>query len=188
MRSSSGMVAASSGARRGGRNSLAAPILNFAPPPTLKGSLAAGRPQECFCFQRRGSNPPAMTAVPEPTSASASNWTRRVIAGILGLHFLGEAGMASRGDEASELLEAIRSALKSLAPLEEAVNERLDPEHYLALAEAQETLAAAYTRADAPAIAGICAMCGQTLPGGPEARETICGYCERSFGPTDPDE
>lgn len=86
--------------------------------------------------------------------------------------------------ETAELLEAIRDALRSLATLQQAVANELDPPHYLALSDAQQTLAQAYTRAGGQRIEGFCEMCGQELVAG----ERLCGDCERSYGPTDPDD
>jgi len=97
--------------------------------------------------------------------------------------------MEARESENSEtLLEAIRLALTSLALIQDVVSERLEHEHFLALSDAQEVLAVAYTRAGGEPLKGVCAMCGRRFPEGPEHAGTICGYCERSYGPESQDE
>jgi rubrerythrin len=87
--------------------------------------------------------------------------------------------------DAQDLMEAARTALVELAKIREAVNEHLDHEHFLALSDAQQTLALAYTRAGGEPIKGICQMCGQPFSEGPDLKGPICGYCERSYGPAD---
>lgn len=87
--------------------------------------------------------------------------------------------------DAKDVLEAMRSALIELAKIQEPVNERLDHEQVLALSDVQEAIALAYTRAGGEPIKGICVMCGQPFPEGPDYTGPICGYCERSYGPAD---
>ena len=93
------------------------------------------------------------------------------------------AGLSVESRE--DLLRASRSAIEALARIQEAVNEQLEHEHFLALSDAQEALALAYTRVGGKPLEGICAMCGRVLTRTEGSETTICGHCERSYGPVD---
>lgn len=88
----------------------------------------------------------------------------------------------------ADLLRAIGEALRELATSEEAVNERLEHEQFLALSDARKGLALAYARAGGEPLEGICAMWGRTLTPQEGPASTICAHCGRSYGPDSDDE
>src|SRR5689334_18156228 len=82
------------------------------------------------------------------------------------------------------LLGAVAESLRMLSALQDAKEPVSDHDRYRAICDIQETLAIAYTRAGGEPIKGICAMCGQSFPE-QEPKTTICGHCERGYGPED---
>ena len=71
-----------------------------------------------------------------------------------------------------------------LSELQDAREPVSDHDRYRAICEIQETLAIGYTRSGGEPIKGLCAICGQSFPE-QEPKTTICGHCERGYGPED---
>jgi hypothetical protein len=83
-----------------------------------------------------------------------------------------------------DLRRAVAESLRMLSALQDAEEPISDHDRYRAICDIQETLAIAYTRAGGEPIKGICAMCGSSFPE-QEPKTTICGHCERGYGPED---
>jgi hypothetical protein len=91
-------------------------------------------------------------------------------------------GSEGAGAAGEELFQVVAVALQMLSALQDAKVETSDRQRYLAICDIQETLAIGYTRAGGEPIKGICSMCGQSFPE-QEYKTTICGGCERGYGP-----
>jgi len=83
-----------------------------------------------------------------------------------------------------DLLRAVAESLRLLSELQDAKEPVSDHERYRAICEVQEVLALGYTRSGGEPIKSICAMCGQSFPE-QEPKTSICGHCERGYGPED---